>query len=221
MKKIFAAALAAIVLAATLTGCGDSASNNNSSSVPADNSTTNNSSANESSAGGDNSSTDNTSSDNTSSNAPSGTGAAEQLEAAAQAYLNNVQTNPDLAFYPMQQASAEGAVAGKTADGYLYVIVHENGEEIAKVLSDPSYKLPDPDPEVDNSGVEYPDNKAGELARRVLNTNWAFMNAISDQDMINMLFSEDFKLDLCEEYFFASSMMSTQLLKVIIIKPKA
>ncbi len=204
MKKILAAALAVITAALALTGCNDNkepASDPNSS---------NNSAVNNSSA-------DNSSSDNSAA----GTGIADHLESVTEAYLNNVKTNPDLAFYPMQQASAEGAVRGKTKDGYLYVIVHENGEEIAKVLDDPSVKLPDPDPDVDNSGIEYPDNKAGELAKRVLNTEWAFMNAVSDQETINMLFSEDFKLDLCEEYFFASSMMSTQLLKVIIIKPKA
>lgn len=200
MKKILAAALAVITAAFALTGCND---NKEPASNPSN-------------------STGNTSNDNTSSdNSAAGTGIADHLESVTEAYLNNVKNNPDIAFYPMQQASAEGAVRGKTKDGYLYVIVHENGEEIAKVLDDPSVKLPDPDPEVDNSGIEYPDNKAGELAKRVLNTEWAFMNAVSDQETINMLFSEDFKLDLCEEYFFASSMMSTQLLKVIIIKPKA
>lgn len=200
MKKIFTAALAVIVTALALTGCD----NSNQSAITSSTTTPSD-----------------TTPSNTDTSSEAGNAIANHLEEVAAAYLNNVKTNPDIAFYPMQQASAEGAVMGKTNDGYLYVIVHENGEEIEKVIGDPSVELPAPDPEVDNSGIAYPDNKAGEIAKRVLNTSWAHMEAISDQETIDVLFSEEFKLDLCEEYFFASSMMSAQLFKLIIIKPKS
>ena len=192
MKKILAAALAAIVMAAAFTGC-------NTPSEPISDSS-------DAGAG---------------TTADAGTGIADHLEEVMSAYLENIKTNPDLALYPMQQASAEGAVSGKTSDGYLYLIVHENGADIAKALDDPSVQLEAPDPAVDNSTITYPDNKAGELAKRVLNTTWAAMEAVDDQETISALFSEDFDLDLCEESFFASNIMSTHLLKVIIIKPKA
>lgn len=40
----------------------------------------------------------------------------------------------DAAFYPDQEAPAEGAVMGTTDDGYIYIIVHENGSDIASTV---------------------------------------------------------------------------------------
>lgn len=72
------------------------------------------------------------------------------------------------AFYPAQQISAEGAVKGKTADGYSYIIVHQIGQEIADVMD--SYypgseltKLEVPEPEVSGSeDIELPPEYFGE-----------------------------------------------------------
>lgn len=40
----------------------------------------------------------------------------------------------EAAFYPDQEASAAGAVMGTTENGYLYLIVHENGSEAQEAL---------------------------------------------------------------------------------------
>lgn len=215
MKKILAAALAAIVMATALTGCNtekENSSDNQSST--SENSSSNNNSASDSGSSSESSSSDSGSDTNT------GESIAENLEKAVAAYYDYIKNDPNAMAYPSMQESVDGTVSGKTSDGYLYVIVHENGAEIAKVLDDPSVELPAPDPDVDNSGLNYPDNKAGELGKRVLNTKWSFMDVVDDQDIINFMFSENFKLDLCEEYFFATCMMSANLQKVIIIKPK-
>ncbi len=213
MKKTLTAALAAILLVTSLTGC-------NSDNEP--NTSSDGSISNTDNISSDSGSEDNTSSDSESGDrSDTGTGIADYLKEAAEAYAQMIKTDPNVAFYPSQQVSAQGTVMGTTDDGYIYVIVHQDGAEIEKAVTDPAAELPPPDPDVDNSGIVYPDNKAGEIAKRVLNTNWALLNAVSDQDSVNVLFSEDFKLDLCEEYFFASSMISLHLNKVIIIKPKA
>ena len=61
-------------------------------------------------------------------------GKEEEVSNAIDAYYDAVQNDPNLAFYPMQQASAEGAVKGKTSDGYYYMIVHENGAAIETAM---------------------------------------------------------------------------------------
>ena len=38
------------------------------------------------------------------------------------------------AYYPAQESSAAGAVMGETEDGYIYIIVHENGEAAAQEI---------------------------------------------------------------------------------------
>lgn len=40
----------------------------------------------------------------------------------------------EAAFYPEQETSAAGAVMGTAANGYLYLIVHENGSEAQEAL---------------------------------------------------------------------------------------
>ncbi|MGN0649136.1 MAG: DUF4358 domain-containing protein [Oscillospiraceae bacterium] len=40
----------------------------------------------------------------------------------------------EAAFYPAQEASAAGAVMGTTENGYLYLIVHENGADAQEAL---------------------------------------------------------------------------------------
>lgn len=61
-------------------------------------------------------------------------GKEEEVSSALDAYLEAVQTDPNIAFYPAQELSAAGAVTGKTDDGYYYMIVHENGADIAAAM---------------------------------------------------------------------------------------
>ncbi len=53
------------------------------------------------------------------------------------------------ALYPEQEISAEGAVQGKTADGYYYIIVHRIGSEIADIIKD--YQPGDEIPQLESS----------------------------------------------------------------------
>ena len=74
----------------------------------------------------------------------------------------------------------------------------------------------------DNSGIAYPDNRAGALAKAALTTNtWPKMDLVSNANFIEVQFSSEFDLSKCEEYCFVTNMMSTQLNKVVIIKPAA
>ena len=61
-------------------------------------------------------------------------GSEEKVENALATFYGNVKNNPDLAFYPQQQAAAEGAVMDTTDDGYICVIVHENGQTIGDAI---------------------------------------------------------------------------------------
>ncbi len=56
----------------------------------------------------------------------------DALKDAFDAHFEYIQT--DAAFYPDQEASAAGAVSGTTEDGYLYIIVHENGADAAAAM---------------------------------------------------------------------------------------
>lgn len=61
-------------------------------------------------------------------------GSEEKIENALATFYGNIKNNPDIAFYPAQEASANGAVMGTTDDGYILVIVHENGQAIADAV---------------------------------------------------------------------------------------
>lgn len=75
---------------------------------------------------------------------------------------------------------------------------------------------------VDNSGLPFPDNKAGELAKAVLATNaWPAMDLVSDPEVIPVMISPDLNVDAMEEYCFATNIISAQLNKVVVVKPKA
>lgn len=212
MKKFTSAALAAIVLAMTLTGCGDTknVSNNSSNNSSTANESTSTTSTESNESTGDESTTESTPDENSNpeggnevdpavANAaleypdnkagrivktmltsdewgfmnlmdaetapalipdlslddceeyclaycPNGTqlmyalavkpkaGSEEKVENALATFYGNVKNNPDLAFYPMQQAAAEGAVMDTTDDGYICIIVHENGQAIGDAV---------------------------------------------------------------------------------------
>lgn len=75
---------------------------------------------------------------------------------------------------------------------------------------------------VDNSGLPFPDNKAGNMTKTALTTdNWPAMDIVSDQEFLGAMFSADFNLESLEEYCFCTNVISAQLNKVIIVKPKA
>lgn len=61
-------------------------------------------------------------------------GSEEALKAQFDSHFDYIKNDPNATFYPAQEASAEGAVSGETADGYYYIIVHENGESAAEAL---------------------------------------------------------------------------------------
>lgn len=61
-------------------------------------------------------------------------GSEEKIENALATFYGNIKNNPDIAFYPAQEASANGAVMSTTDDGYICVIVHENGQAIADAV---------------------------------------------------------------------------------------
>ncbi len=57
---------------------------------------------------------------------------AQAIQSAMDDYFEYVRNEG--AFYPDQQASAAGAVKGKTESGYIYIIVHPNGTLIADAM---------------------------------------------------------------------------------------
>lgn len=75
---------------------------------------------------------------------------------------------------------------------------------------------------VDNSGLPYPDNRAGRLAKSALDTGgWPAMDLLSEQETVDVMISADLKLENCEEYCFATNIISAQLYKVLVVKPAA
>lgn len=79
-------------------------------------------------------------------------------------------------------------------------------------------------PIIDNSSLDYPDNRAGRMAAAALKTDeWPYMQVVSDPEVIGTMFSTDkgitFNLNDLEEYCFCSNLISAQLNEVIIVKP--
>lgn len=75
---------------------------------------------------------------------------------------------------------------------------------------------------VDNSGLEFPDNRAGALAKAALATDaWPAMDLVTDPEFISAMFSADFNIDSYEEFCLSTNFISAAFNKVIIIKPKA
>ena len=46
-------------------------------------------------------------------------------------YIDLIETS---AFYPAQESAAAGSKMGETADGYIYIIVHEDGEAAVRAI---------------------------------------------------------------------------------------
>lgn len=96
-------------------------------------------------------------------------------------------------------------------------------EDTSDPMSDEPFTDEISEPEgIDNSGLPFPENRAGEFAKAALATgNWPAMDIVDDQDFLAALFSADFNLESFEEFCFATNIISSQLNKVIVIKPKA
>ena len=75
---------------------------------------------------------------------------------------------------------------------------------------------------IDNSHLEFPDNKAGKLAKAAIATDeWPSMLIEADQERIDaVLFGSGINLDDYDEFCIVLPMMSAQINKVIIVKPK-
>lgn len=61
---------------------------------------------------------------------------ADVVTSSLKAYIEKVQNDENLSFYPMQQESADGAVFAELADGYLAVVVNADGQTIADSLKE-------------------------------------------------------------------------------------
>ncbi len=98
----------------------------------------------------------------------------------------------------------------------------ESNPDDSIVVPDDPNNPSDEDEGVDNSGLPFPDNKAGELAKVALATNaWPAMDLVSDPEVIPVMISPDLNVDAMEEYCFATNFISSQLNKVVVVKPKA
>lgn len=150
-------------------------------------------------------------------------GKESEISTAIDTYYNSVKNDPNIAFYPAQQASADGAVKGKSDDGYYYVIVHENGADIETAMlaaggsarmareaapDDDFGGFGDPaglddgfddnfgmdggtfeDEGVDNSGLPFPENKAGEMVKAALAADvWPAMDIVETQQFVDIMF---------------------------------
>ncbi|MEZ3439717.1 MAG: DUF4358 domain-containing protein [Oscillospiraceae bacterium] len=74
---------------------------------------------------------------------------------------------------------------------------------------------------VDNSGLPFPDNKAGNMAKAAFATEaWPAMDIIEDQEVLDMMLNYGFKLENYDEFCFTTNVISAQLYNVIVIKPK-
>ena len=80
-----------------------------------------------------------------------------ELQAQFDAHFEYIQNGA--AFYPEQEVSAAGAVKGKTDNGYLYIIVHENGATAEAALqNNPPAEMPEAFARVDIAATAEADN---------------------------------------------------------------
>lgn len=105
----------------------------------------------------------------------------------------------------------------------------EDGVSSPENSSDDNIVIPD-DPDnpsgenegADNSGLEYPDNKAGQMVKAALSVNtWPGMTLAEEQEMVDALFyGRGFIIDNYDEYCLSTNFISGQLCNVFVIKPK-
>ncbi|MGN0640849.1 MAG: DUF4358 domain-containing protein [Oscillospiraceae bacterium] len=56
----------------------------------------------------------------------------DEVFAELEAYYNDLIENS--AFYPAQESAAAGSKMGETTDGYIYIIIHEDGETAVRAI---------------------------------------------------------------------------------------
>lgn len=81
-------------------------------------------------------------------------GSEPEVETQLEEHFDYVKNSA--ALYPEQEISAAGAVQGKTADGYYYIIVHRIGSEIADVIKD--YQPGDEIPKLEEPAADSGEN---------------------------------------------------------------
>ena len=59
-------------------------------------------------------------------------GSEEAVQTALDNFLAVQKENG--AFYPSQEESVAGAVSGTTDDGYMYLVIHKNGQAVADAM---------------------------------------------------------------------------------------
>ncbi len=126
------------------------------------------------------------------------------------------------AFYPAQEASAAGAVQGTTDDGYMYILVHENGADVeGALLNNPPAEMPSADdvaPEEDMGGMEPSMPLSVTMADAAYAAvEWPSMMPVDDPELALSFFGID--TNLCEDYYIANQLISAQLNEIIIVKP--
>ncbi len=118
------------------------------------------------------------------------------------------------AFYPDQEITAAGSVQGETEDGYLYVIVHDNGAAIESSL------LNNPPASMDSAAEEEASSMALTYGEAALNsTEWPAMMVIDDPELAMGVFGLD--VNLCEDYYVSNQLISALLYEIVIAKPVA
>ena len=127
------------------------------------------------------------------------------------------------AFYPAQEVSAAGAVQGTTDDGYMYILVHENGADVENaLLTNPPAEMPSADvaPEEDMGGMEPSMPLSVTMADAAYAAvEWPSMMPVDDPELALSFFGID--TNLCEDYYIANQLISAQLNEIIIVKPVA
>lgn len=147
---------------------------------------------------------------------------AEGKEADLQAQLDShfEYIKDGAAFYPEQELSASGAVMGKTDNGYLYIIVHEEGKTAAdELMTNPPAEMP-ADITIENGveeDIEYL-TLCEEMAKAALEADtWPDMQTIDDAEIIESLFG--LQIGLCEDFYVSNQLVSSQLNEIIFVKP--
>lgn len=141
------------------------------------------------------------------------------LQAQLDAHFDYIKDGA--AFYPEQELSANGAVMGKTDNGYLYILVHEDGKTAAEgLLTNPPAEMP-ADIMIEN-GAEDEDIEyltlCEEMAKAALEADtWPDMQTIDDAEVIESLFG--LQIGLCEDFYVSNQLISAQLNEIIIVCP--
>lgn len=145
-------------------------------------------------------------------------GKESELQAQLDAHFEYIKNGA--AFYPDQELSANGAVMGKTDSGYLYIIVHEEGQTAADALmTNPPAEMP-ADITIENGveeDIEYL-TLCEEMAKAAIEADtWPDMQTIDDAEIIESLFG--LQIGLCEDFYVSNQLVSSQLNEIVFVKP--